>query len=137
MSQTIQPTERRPDYERPRRNGVGVAALVVGVVALVLAVLVIYFPIAAVLGIIAIVLGIVGMSRASRGEADNRGQAMAGLVTGLVALVLAVFFTVSIGTFFAQHQNDFRQFGNCMLGADNAAERRDCGETLTNKVDEP
>jgi uncharacterized membrane protein HdeD (DUF308 family) len=118
-----------------RRNGIGVAALVTGVVALVLAVLVLFFPIAAVLGIIAIILGIVGIGRASRGQADNRGQAIAGLLTGLLALVLAIVFTVSIGGFFTQHQNDFRKFGNCMLGADTAQQRRQCGETLTNQLD--
>ena len=135
MSTTAQ-TAQRSEYERPRRNGVGVAALVLGVVSLVLAVLVLFFPIAFLLGLIAIILGIVGMRRASRGEADNRGQAIAGLLTGLLAVVLAVFFTVSIGTFFAEHQNDFRKFGNCMVGADSAQQRRECGRTLTNQVDE-
>ena len=118
-----------------RRNGIGVAALVTGVVALVLAVLVLFFPIAAVLGVVAVILGIVGISRASRGDADNKGQAIAGLVTGLLAVILAVVFTVSIGSFFAQHQNDLRKFGNCMLGADDAQQRRQCGETLTNQLD--
>jgi uncharacterized membrane protein HdeD (DUF308 family) len=118
-----------------RRNGMGVAALVVGIVALVLALLILFFPIAAILGVIAIILGLVGMARVSRGEADNRGQAITGLVTGLIALVLAIFFTVSIGSFFAEHQDDLRTFGNCMLGADTGAERRACGETLTNRLD--
>jgi uncharacterized membrane protein HdeD (DUF308 family) len=128
--------EAQAGYQpRARRNGVGVGALVVGVVALVLAILVLFFPIAAVLGIIAIILGIVGLRRASRGEADNRGQAAAGLITGLIALLLAVFFTVTIGAFFAQHQNDFRKFGNCLGGADNKQERRQCAETLGNQLD--
>jgi hypothetical protein len=96
---------------------------------------VLFFPIAAVLGVIAVILGIVGISRASRGDADNKGQAIAGLVTGLLAVILAVVFTVSIGSFFAQHQNDLRKFGNCMLGADDAQQRRQCGETLTNQLD--
>ncbi len=135
MSRTVE--DERQEHRPPvRRNGVGVTALVVGVVALVLAVLVIFFPIAAVLGIIAVVLGIVGISRASRGEADNRGQAIAGLVTGLIALIIAIVFTVSIGSFFAQHQNDFRRFGNCMLGADTRQERRACGEEMTNRLDD-
>ncbi|HEU4488948.1 MAG TPA: DUF4190 domain-containing protein [Actinomycetota bacterium] len=121
----------------PRKNGVGVAALVIGVLALVLALLVLFFPIAALLGLIAIILGIVGISRASRGEADNRGQALAGLITGLVGLLLAVFFTISIGAFFATHQNDFRQFGNCMLGADDRQQRSECGRELTDKLDQP
>jgi uncharacterized membrane protein HdeD (DUF308 family) len=136
LSTTAQSAER-PVADRPLKNGVGVAALVVGVVSLVLALLVLFFPIAALLGVIAIILGIVGMSRASRGEANNRGQALAGLITGLIALVLAVFFTISIGFFFAEHQNDFRQFGNCMVGADTEAQRRECGESLTGQLDEP
>ena len=133
MSQQMENRE----HVESRRNGVGVAALVVGVVSLVLALLVLFFPIAALLGLIAIILGFVGMGRASRGEADNRGQAIAGLVTGALGLALAVFFTISIGAFFAQHQNDFRQFGNCMLGSDDRQQRKECGRTLTNKLDQP
>jgi len=67
---------------RPRRNGMGTAALVVGVVALVLVVLILFAPLGAFLGLVALVLGIVGLVRANRGQADNRGQAVAGLVTG-------------------------------------------------------
>ena len=129
-------TQRADPTYRERRNGVGVAALVVGLVSLVLAALILFFPIAGILGLIAVVLGIVGIRRAARGEADNRGQAIAGLVTGLLALIIAIVFTVSIGAFFAQHQNDFRSFGNCILGADTNAQRRECGQELTNQLDE-
>jgi uncharacterized membrane protein HdeD (DUF308 family) len=122
--------------DRPRpRNGMGVAALVVGVVSLVLALLVLFFPIAGLLGLIAVILGAIGMSRVSRGKADNRGQAIAGLLTGLIGILIAVFFTISIGTFFAQHQNDFRKFGNCMIAADDNAQRRTCAETLNDGLD--
>jgi membrane-bound ClpP family serine protease len=119
-----------------RRNGIGVAALVVGVVALVLAVLIIFFPIAALLGLIAIILGIIGMSRASRGEADNRGQAIAGLVTGLLALAIAIFFTIGIGSFFVGHQDDFRKFGSCLTSADTKQQKTDCGQELNQQLDE-
>lgn len=134
MSATAQ-SAQSPEHHRPLRNGVGVAALVFGIVSLVLALLILFFPIAALLGLVAIILGIVGLSRASRGEASNRGQALAGLITGLLGLALAVFFTISIGFFFAEHQNDFRQFGNCMLNADNESQRRQCVETLTGRLD--
>ena len=119
-----------------RRNGIGVAALVIGVVSLVLALLIIYFPLAGLLGLIAIILGIVGISRASRGEADNRGQAIAGLVTGLLGLLLAVFFTIGIGSFFASHQNDFRQLGTCLTSADTDQQRNQCGDELEQQLDE-
>src|SRR5215216_7627738 len=85
----------------------GTAALVVGVVALVLVVLILFAPLGALLGLVALVLGIVGLVRANRGQADNRGQALAGLVTGALALVVGLFFAASIGAFFATNVNDF------------------------------
>lgn len=120
---------------RARRNGIGVAALVVGVVSLVLALLIIFFPIAGLLGFIAIILGIVGISRVSRGKADNRGQAIAGLVTGLLGLGFAIFFTIGIGSFFAGHQDDFRKFGTCLTSADNNQQRSQCGRELNKQLD--
>jgi uncharacterized membrane protein HdeD (DUF308 family) len=131
---SVSEREQPRGYESARRNGMGVAALVVGVVALVLAILVLFFPIAGLLGLIAVILGAIGISRASKGEADNRGQAVAGLITGALALILAVVFAISIGTFFAEHQNDLRRFGNCMLGSDTAGERRTCGEELATQL---
>ena len=119
-----------------RRNGMGVAALVFGVVSLVLALLIIFFPIAGLLGLIAIILGIVGIRRASRGEADNRGQAIAGLVTGLLGLLLAIFFTIGIGSFFASHQNDFRKFGTCLTSSDTNQQRNQCGKELEQQLDQ-
>src|SRR5919106_6536353 len=87
-----------------RRNGMGTAGLVVGVVALVLAVLIIFFPIAALLGILGAIFGIIGMRRASRGEADNRPHAVAGLITSLLAVAIAISIGVRLGTFINDHQ---------------------------------
>src|SRR5918999_4523759 len=53
---------------RPRRNGMGTAALVIGVVALVLAVLILFAPLGAFLGLVALALGIVGLVRGNRGQ---------------------------------------------------------------------
>lgn len=136
MSEQTQQTQG-PTHQAPRRNGAGVAALVLGVLSLVLALLILFFPIAAILGVIAIILGAIGIGRASRGEADNRGQALAGLITGIIGVGLAAFFTISIGAFFAQHQTSFRQFGNCVLGADTRLEREVCGRTLTRQLENP
>jgi uncharacterized membrane protein HdeD (DUF308 family) len=122
-------------YSR-RRNGVGTAALVTGVVSLVLAVLVIFAPLALPLGLIAIILGAVGMSRASRGEADNRGQAVAGLVTGALSIVVAIVIGIGFVSFFSEHQGDLRRFGTCMSSADNDRERAPCVRELGNSLDE-
>ncbi len=124
-----------PPPPAARRNGAGTAALVVGVVALVLAVLIVFFPIAAILGIIAAILGGVGIGRANRNEADNKGHAVAGLVTGLLALAVAAVIGVRIGTFVADHQDDFRAFWRCITSAPSEAEQEDCGRELAERLD--
>jgi Na+/H+ antiporter NhaD/arsenite permease-like protein len=118
-----------------RRNGVGTAALVFGVVALVLVLLLLFSPLGALLGLIAVVLGIIGLVRANRGEADNRGQAVAGLITGAIALLMGILFTVSVGTWFATHVNDFRRFGNCMDQASGPAAREQCARQLSRNLE--
>ncbi len=118
--------------EERARNGIGVAALVFGVVSLVLAILVVFFPIAAVVGLIAIILGIIGIRRSSRGEATNRGQALAGLLTGLIAVAIAVFLVVRIGVFLADHQDDFRRFGSCVTSASDQQDFRRCARSFGN-----
>ena len=118
-----------------RRNGMGTAALVIGVVAIVLVLLLLFSPLGAFLGLLAVLFGIIGLMRANRGEADNRGQAVAGLVTGGIALLVGVFVTISIGTFFATHVNDFNQFGRCMDGAVGAAAREECARQLARELE--
>jgi Domain of unknown function (DUF4190) len=106
-----------------------------GVVALVLAVLIIFFPLAGILGIIAAIFGIVGMRRATRNEADNRSHAVAGLITGLAALAIAVVIAVRIGTFVNDHQGDFRSFWRCITSAPTETEQNDCGKELARRLD--
>ena len=118
------------------RNGMGTAALVVGVVALVLAALLIFFPIAFILGILAVIFGAVGIRRADRGEANNKGHALAGLVCGAVAFVLAVSIGIRLGTFINDHSGDFRDFWTCITSAPTESEQRSCGETLARRLDE-
>ena len=118
-----------------RRNGMGTAALVLGVVALVLVLLLLFSPLGAFLGLLAVLFGILGLIRVNRGEADNRGQAVSGLVTGGLALLFGILFTISVGTWFSTHVNDFRNFGDCMDNATGAAAREQCGRELSNKLE--
>jgi hypothetical protein len=123
-------------YVNRRRNGPGTAALVIGVVSLVLALLVIFAPLSVPLGILAAILGGVGMSRASRGEADNRSHAVAGLVTGLLSIVVAIVIGISFVGFFVEHQRDLRRFGTCMSSADDDEGRARCVRELGDQLDE-
>jgi hypothetical protein len=78
-------------------NGLAVAALVVGIIAVVTS----FCVIGALAGIIAVVLGVLGLQRARREPGEpQKGLAIAGIVTGAVAVVvaaLAVSFFVFAG----------------------------------------
>jgi heme/copper-type cytochrome/quinol oxidase subunit 2 len=75
----------------------GVAALVLGIIAVVLFMTHVF---AIVLGVLAVIFGGVGRGKASRGEATNGGQALAGLILGAVGIVagavVLVLFVVSV-----------------------------------------
>jgi membrane-bound ClpP family serine protease len=120
---------------RPRRNGMGTAALILGILGLVLVVLILFAPLGAFLGLLAVIFGIVGLLRAGRGEADNRGQAVAGLATGAVALVVGLVLSIGIGTFFAANVNEFRRFGRCMENASGQAQRDACARQLSRDLE--
>jgi hypothetical protein len=68
------------------RNAPGTAALVLGILAFVLCWTIVG---GIVLGILAVVFGFVGRGRVKRGEADNRRVANAGIITGIVGILLA------------------------------------------------
>lgn len=71
---------------RPR-NGFGVAALVLGLLALVLCWTIIG---GVLLGLLALLFGAIGRARAGRGEATNGGMSIAGLVLGVLGLLLGI-----------------------------------------------
>ena len=133
MSQTA-PVEA-PSQQLPRpRNGLGASSLVIGVLALVLAVLVAFAPLAVILGAVAVGLGIAGIARANRGAASNHGQAVAGLVTGGIGLVLSIAMLVTIGIYYNRHSTEFRDFRHCMDRANSAATRGACVDQLNNQL---
>jgi uncharacterized protein DUF4190 len=71
---------------RPR-NGFGVAALVLGVLALLLSWTIIG---GVLLGALALIFGVLGRRRAKRGEATNGGVSVAGIVLGIIGVVIAI-----------------------------------------------
>jgi hypothetical protein len=82
-----------------------------------------------------VLFGILGLIRVNRGEADNRGQAVAGLITGALALLFGILFTISVGTWFATHVNDFRRFGDCMDNASGPTAREQCARQLSTDLE--
>jgi hypothetical protein len=75
---------------QPPRNGLGVAALVVGIVGTLFGFLFFMFWLSGPLGVLALIFGIVGLGRVRKGQADNKGVAITGIILGGVATVLAV-----------------------------------------------
>lgn len=89
-------------YQRAPSNGLGTGALVCGIIGLVLS----FVIIGGLVGAVAVILGVMGLGKVKRQEATNRGAAIAGIVTGglavLVAgliLVVAVVLSDEIGTY--------------------------------------
>lgn len=139
MSATMErPPPPPPEPARPtaERNGMGTAALVVGVVAVVLVVLLLFFPLAFVLGILAVIFGAVGMRRAKRGEATNNGQALAGLICGILAIVFSLYLGFRLWSFVADHNGDFRRFWTCITSAPTEEEQRQCVVTLARQIED-
>ncbi|HUO38809.1 MAG TPA: DUF4190 domain-containing protein [Mycobacterium sp.] len=75
---------------RPR-NGLGTWSLIVAIVAVVLVWTVIG---GVILGIVAAVLGFIGYGHVKRGQANNGGVAIAGIVLGIMAIVGGLAFIV-------------------------------------------
>lgn len=79
-------------------------------------------------------LGVAGIVRVNRGDADNREQAAAGLVTGLLGLVPGVIISVSVVTFLASHVTDVNRFGSCLDKASGSAAREACAREFADRL---
>ncbi len=134
-SQPYEPAQppAAPPLARPR-NGLGVAALVVGVASLVAAVSFVLFPLGLLGGIVAAVLGLIALTRGRAKGATNSGQAVTGVICGIVALAIAVVFTVRVGTFVARNTSAFTTFDNCIAKASNRSEVATCIANLANRI---
>ncbi|MGK2880159.1 MAG: DUF4190 domain-containing protein [Mycobacterium sp.] len=104
-------------YESPvptKKNGLGIAALIVAIVALLL-----FWTVfgGILLGVVAVILGVIGMVRAKRGEADNRGVAIGGVVLGVLAVIASIAFIV-LGFLFFWNMG-FDNYYDCLNSAGN------------------
>lgn len=75
----------------PMRNGLGIAAAICGVVGILLGLVPILFIASGALGLLGIVFGIFAIHEVSTGKATNRVVSIAGVVTGVIALGLALW----------------------------------------------
>ncbi|WP_329123576.1 DUF4190 domain-containing protein [Streptomyces sp. NBC_01465] len=66
-------------------NGFGIAGMVLGIISVVIFCA---WGIGIILGILALIFGILGRKRANRGEANNGGMALAGIILGSIGIVI-------------------------------------------------
>ncbi len=114
-------------YGVQKKNGFGVASLVLGIASLVL----FWSAVGGVvLGALALVFGVLGRKRVSRGEADNGGVALAGIITGAIGLVLGL--VVGVGIVVALTRGDFGSFADCTNAAQTQADQDQCARDFGN-----
>lgn len=111
------------------KNGLGIASLVVAIIAL--------FSVVGgvVLGVVAIILGVLGVQRAKRGEATNRGIAIAGIVLGILSIIEAIVLIVLFGWFF--NEVGGTDYVDCLskAGSDQQAAQR-CADEFQKRVED-
>ncbi len=121
-----------PNTSDGHPNGIALGALLTGIGALVFSVvgiLVIPLLIAIPGGLVAIGLGIAGRRRANRG-ADRGGQAIGGVVTGVLALLISGLWLAGIfvfgGQFLDVFGDDIQEFERCVeeTGDEEECQRR-------------
>lgn len=114
------------------RNGMGVAALVLGILAVVLC----WSAIGGiVLGVLAIIFAIVGIRRASRGISTNRGMSIAGLVTGIIGLIVGVLFAILVGSVLSVFGNQVQNYQACVQQANgDQAKIQQCAQQFQQQI---
>ena len=111
------------------KNGLGIASLVVAIIAL--------FTVfgGIVLGVVAVILGFLGRGRVQRGEATNGGVAIAGIVLGVLSILVSVAaIAIAVWSFKEVGGTDYV---DCLsrAGSDQQAVQ-DCADEFTRRVED-
>lgn len=96
-------------YSQPpsqQGNGLAVASLVLGILACVTFCI---WWLAIPLGAVAIVLGVVAKGKVARGESSGAGMAKAGLILGIIGVVLSLIITLLAIAGISMFGNKIRQ----------------------------
>jgi hypothetical protein len=112
------------------RNGLGIAALVIAIIGLVFC-----WTVAGgvILGVVAVIIGFVARGRVTRGEASNGGVAIAGIVLGFLAIIVAlIFIPIWIGVF---DEVGGSSYVDCLskAGSDNQAVQK-CADQFRDRI---
>ena len=92
-----------------KANGFGITALVLGILSIPAGFL--SWP-GILLGLLAIIFGVLGLRRVKARRADNKGMALAGLITGIVGLVIGAIVLAAAVWFVNNAQDCIRDFNS-------------------------
>lgn len=110
-----------------KKNGFGVTALVLGILSIPGNI----FLLGVVLGPLGVIFGFLGRGRAKRGEADNGGLALAGLICGAIGTVIAL----AAIAFFIAHRDEIGSYTECVYDANgNREAERICQERFADTI---
>jgi hypothetical protein len=112
-----------------KRNGLGIAALVLGILAVLL-----FWTLVGgiVLGLVALILGVIGFRRGRRGQATNGTMSLVGAVLGVLGLigsVIVIGFGVSL-----INSDEFKNLEDCLKHASNSAQQQQCQQDYKDDV---
>jgi hypothetical protein len=110
----------------------GTAALVLGIIGFFLA----FVVIGGILGIVAVVLGIVALGRVRRGEANNRGVAIGGIVAGALAIVLAGVIIAAGAAFWSENKDEINDLGDCLDRARSQEAEDRCEDRFREQIEQ-
>jgi hypothetical protein len=90
------PSMPPPMMATGQNNTFGLLSMIFGIIALPM---LCCFYTGAAIGVGATVLGVLGPQKANRGEADNKGMAIAGIVCGSIAGFLGLLWIIAVAAF--------------------------------------
>ncbi|MCT7659905.1 DUF4190 domain-containing protein [Mycobacterium deserti] len=112
------------------KNGLGITALVLAIVGLVFCWTVVG---GVILGVCAVIIGFIARGRVKRGEATNGGVAIAGIVLGILAVIVSLaFIAIWFGVFDSVGGTDYM---DCVSQAGNdQQELEQCANQFQERV---
>jgi hypothetical protein len=125
-----------PEEDLPvsaQRNMAGTLGLVFGLLSLAFMALI--PPLGVLAGVIATCFALLGQARIRRGEASNRGQAMIGLVCGVIGLLVSGALVIDEAVYLANHPSLVRRISDCGAHARTAKARSLCIQSLTRAIE--
>ncbi|MDP7666381.1 MAG: DUF4190 domain-containing protein, partial [Candidatus Poseidoniia archaeon] len=114
--------KKMADEVQKKGNPLGLTSMILGIVSVVLVFIPCMGWLAFIPGVLAVIFGAISLKKVNAGEADNKGMSIAGLVCGLIAVVI----NIVVITIFAKAVSEVgKAIGEYDEEVDNAIEELD------------